>query len=46
MSALFLGSFNPLYTGRYLGLPSLIGRRKVEIFNYIRDRLWTKLQLG
>lgn len=40
-----LGGSNPLNTGRYLGLPSLIDQRKKEIFGYIRDRLWSKLQL-
>lgn len=39
-----LGVSNSLDTGKYLGLPSLIGRRKKAIFNYIRDRLWTRLQ--
>lgn len=28
----------------YLGLPSCIGRRKVEIFRYIRDKVWKRLQ--
>lgn len=32
-----------LNTGRYLGLPSLIGRKKKEIFSHIRDRVWKKL---
>lgn len=30
---------NPLNTGKYLGLPSLIKRGKLEIFRYIRDML-------
>lgn len=39
-----LGVIASLNTGRYLGLPSLIGRGKREIFQFIRERLWTKLQ--
>ena len=29
---------------KYLGLPSLIGRHKKASFNYIRERVWKKLQ--
>ena len=29
---------------KYLGLPSLIGRKKKEIFNYIKEKVWRKLQ--
>ena len=29
---------------KYLGLPSLIGRRKRASFNYIKERVWRKLQ--
>ena len=29
---------------KYLGLPSLIGRRKKASFNYIKERVWMKLQ--
>ncbi|XP_057803521.1 uncharacterized protein LOC131018835 [Salvia miltiorrhiza] len=39
-----LGVYSPLNTGRYLGLPSLIGRKKKEIFQYLRDRLWNRIQ--
>ncbi|KAH9718961.1 reverse transcriptase domain-containing protein [Citrus sinensis] len=30
--------------GAYLGLPSYIGRKKKEVFHYIRDRVWKRLQ--
>lgn len=29
---------------KFLGLPSLVGKRKKESFNYIKERVWTKLQ--
>ena len=29
---------------RYLGLPSLVGRGKKASFNYIKERVWRKLQ--
>ncbi|XP_050225957.1 uncharacterized protein LOC126675366 [Mercurialis annua] len=30
--------------GLYLGLPSLIGRNKRDVFRFIKDRVWQKLQ--
>ncbi|XP_057793280.1 uncharacterized protein LOC131009894 [Salvia miltiorrhiza] len=39
-----IGVWSPLNTGRYLGLPSLIGRKKKEIFHYLRERLWSRIQ--
>lgn len=30
--------------GRYLGLPSLIGRKEKSVFAFLRDRMWRRLQ--
>ena len=32
-----------LGTGKYLGLPSMIGRSKKATFNFIKDRVWKKI---
>ena len=29
---------------KYLGLPAVVGRNKKESLNYIRERVWNKLQ--
>lgn len=29
---------------KYLGLPSLVGRNRKASFNYIKERVWIKLQ--
>ena len=29
---------------KYLGLPSLVGRGKRESFNFLKERVWKKLQ--
>ena len=28
----------------YLGLPTLVGRRKYHTFSFLKDRMWKKLQ--
>ncbi|GAU10142.1 hypothetical protein TSUD_420060, partial [Trifolium subterraneum] len=38
-----LGVQAVLGTGKYLGLPSLIGRSKKSTFNFIKDRIWKKI---
>ena len=35
-----LETFNHM---KYLGLPSLIGRNKMEIFSFINDRVWIRV---
>ncbi|XP_043812758.1 uncharacterized protein LOC122723715 [Manihot esculenta] len=32
-----------LDSGNYLGLPSLIGRSKKQIFSFLRDRIWKRI---
>lgn len=39
-----MGVHNDLSNGKYLGLPSLIGRPKKTVFNFLKDRMWNKLQ--
>lgn len=29
---------------KYLGIPSMIGRKKKSIFNYLRDKIWKQIQ--
>nr|KYP33296.1 LINE-1 reverse transcriptase isogeny [Cajanus cajan] len=30
--------------GKYVGIPSMIGRNKKAIFSYLKDRIWKKIQ--
>lgn len=39
-----LGVSQALNTNRYLGLPSLVGRKKKAIFQYLRERMWSRIQ--
>jgi hypothetical protein len=38
-----LGVSQVLGTGKYLGLPSMIGRSKKSTFKFIKDRIWKKI---
>lgn len=39
-----LGVINTLHDRNYLGLPSLIGKSKKTVFNFIKDRVWKQLE--
>lgn len=41
--ATILGVQTVLGTGKYLGLPSMIGRNRNSTFAYIKDRVWHKI---
>ncbi|XP_058741502.1 uncharacterized protein LOC131613882 [Vicia villosa] len=38
-----LGVCHVFGTGKYLGLPSMIGRSKKATFSYIKDRIWNRI---
>ena len=39
-----LGLPEIMHYEKYLGLPSLVGKGKKESFNYIKEKVWRKLQ--
>ena len=39
-----LGIHEIVHFEQYLGLPSLVGRKKKEGFNFIKEKVWKKLQ--
>lgn len=39
-----LGVYNDLSEGKYLGLPSLVGRSRKRVFSFLKDKLWNKIQ--
>lgn len=38
-----LGVLECLGTRRYLGLSSMIGKKKKFVFNYLKDKIWKKI---
>lgn len=38
-----IGVFHVLGTGKYLGLPSMIGRSKKNTFSFIKYRIWRRI---
>jgi hypothetical protein len=38
-----LGVRDVMGTGKYLGLPSMVGRSKEATFGFIKDRIWHKI---
>ena len=32
-----------VHDDKYLGLPSLVGRKKKESFNFIKEKVWSKI---
>ena len=40
----FLGVLEIKEYEKYLGLPTVVGKNKMASFNYIKERVWGKLQ--
>jgi hypothetical protein len=41
-----LGVSNTIGSGKYLGLPSMVGRSKKAIFSYLKDHIWKNVKRG
>lgn len=39
-----LAVHNDLSEGKYLGMPQLVGKAKNKVFQFIKDRMWAKIQ--
>ncbi|CAN1752592.1 LINE-1 retrotransposable element ORF2 protein [Linum perenne] len=39
-----LGVSEPFDRGKYLGMPSFVGRRKKDTFMFIKERIWERIQ--
>lgn len=39
-----LGVQNELGDSKYLGLPSLVGKSRKKVFNFVKERVWRKVQ--
>lgn len=36
--------YNNIGNSKYLGLPSLVGKSKKSVFNYLKDKIWAKIK--